>query len=123
MAPLQQWDALIAFMRIVRESLDTSILVFTGYGLDEIAARPDSHDLLELVNVLVAGRYNERLRLGTALRGSSNQEVMLLTDRHTHEEIEATPTSELLILSDGSIVASGVDPIYRLIPFQGVVGV
>jgi hypothetical protein len=66
---------------------------------------------LQHVDVLVAGRYVERKPLGKALRGSSNQRAVLLTDRYTARDIEDTPTTEVRIDSSGLVTLTGVDPL------------
>ncbi len=108
--PLEQPAPVAALLRGARAA-GLSTLVFSGYTLDEIRARPGGPDVLDALDVLIDGRYQAGARLAEGLRGSSNQQVRLLTDRHTLAEIEATPLAEVQIGPDGTIVLTGVAPL------------
>jgi anaerobic ribonucleoside-triphosphate reductase activating protein len=108
--PFEQPDGLLALLSGLRERMDTSLLVFSGYTLEEIDSLPLGSEILGCLDVLIAGRYSERQRLGLGLRGSANKEIHLLSDRHTLAEIEGTPTAEVLIDAAGRIAITGIDP-------------
>jgi anaerobic ribonucleoside-triphosphate reductase activating protein len=63
------------------------------------------------VDVLIDGRYRAAERLGAGLRGSRNQQIHLLSERHTLAEVEATPTGEVRISASGELVLTGVAPL------------
>ncbi len=109
--PLQQADAVLALLRGVRAATELSVLLFSGYTLDEIEALPHGPDILSLLDVLIDGRYEAPTRVGRDLRGSANQRVHLLSDRYCAAEIAATPEAEIHIAADGSFTMSGVAPI------------
>ncbi len=109
--PFEQPHALLALLRGLRERMDTSLLIFSGFTLEEIKRRPLGSEILDCVDILIAGRFLERQRLGCGLRGSSNKRIHLLTERHCLEEIEATPTAELLIDASGRVAITGIDPL------------
>lgn len=111
----QQPRALLALLRGVKERTDLSVLVFSGYGLDEIRRRPLGEETLRYVDVLVDGRYEASRHHGLGLRGSSNQRVHLLTLRYGQDDVEGVPTGEILIDQQGRVTVSGVDPL-RLQP-------
>jgi anaerobic ribonucleoside-triphosphate reductase activating protein len=108
--PLQQADAARALLDAARR-LGLSTLAFSGYTLDEIRALPGGPDVLARLDVLIDGRYLAGDRLATGLRGSANQRIHLLTNRHTLADVEATPVAEIRIGKDGSLVLTGVDPL------------
>jgi anaerobic ribonucleoside-triphosphate reductase activating protein len=108
--PFEQAEGLLALVRGVREGTRLSILVFSGLTLEEIRRRPLGPSILNHVDVLVDGRYAGRHRLSTGLRGSDNQQVNLLTDRYSVEQIESTPVGEVLVATNGRITLTGVDP-------------
>jgi anaerobic ribonucleoside-triphosphate reductase activating protein len=108
--PFEQPLALLALARGLRERFSPSLLVFSGYTLEEIRSRPLGREILESVDVLIDGRYAGRRRLGRALRGSSNKRIQLLSDRHTMEEIEAAPEAEIMVDPQGRIAITGIDP-------------
>lgn len=108
--PFQQAEAAIAVLEVAR-TLGLSTLAFSGYTLDEIRALPAGPSVLSLLDVLVDGRYVSAERLGSGLRGSSNQRMHRLTERYTVAELEATPVAEVRIARDGEVVLTGVNPI------------
>lgn len=109
--PLEQPEAALALARAVREQTRLSILVFSGFAIDEIREQPLGPAILDSIDVLIDGRYRAPERLGTGLRGSANQRIQLLTDRYTRVEVEATPEAEVRIAADGSIILTGVAPL------------
>lgn len=66
-----------------------SVMIFSGYTLEEARALPDPDvaDLLALTDILVDGRYDRNLP-DTARRwiGSTNQQIHFLTDRYRAED-------------------------------------
>jgi anaerobic ribonucleoside-triphosphate reductase activating protein len=108
--PFEQPLALLALARGLRERFSLSLLVFSGYTLEEIRCRPLGREILDGIDVLIDGRYSGRRRLGRALRGSSNKRIRLLSDRHTLEEIEAAPVAEIMVDPQGRIAITGIDP-------------
>lgn len=109
--PLEQPEAVLALVERVRQASGLSILVFSGYTIDEIRAQPLGPRILAHVDVLVDGRYQAGLRLGRNLRGSTNQRIHLLTERYGLDEVEATPEAEILIDAQGRVTLTGVSPL------------
>lgn len=79
--PFEQSGPLLRFLRAVRGTFP-DILVYTGWTLSEIrggAAGEDGIRCLDLIDVLIDGRYTEALNEpDCVLRGSSNQVVHFL---------------------------------------------
>jgi anaerobic ribonucleoside-triphosphate reductase activating protein len=108
--PLQQPEAARALLDAAR-ALGLSTLAFSGYTIDEIRALPGGPEVLARLDVLIDGRYVAGERLATGLRGSANQRIQRLTERHTLAEVEATPVAEIRIGRDGEVVLTGVNPL------------
>jgi anaerobic ribonucleoside-triphosphate reductase activating protein len=108
--PLQQPEAARALLDAAR-ALGMSTLAFSGYTIDEIRGLPGGPAVLERLDVLIDGRYVAGERLAAGLRGSANQRIHLLTDRHSLAEVEATPVAEIRIGKGGEVVLTGVNPI------------
>jgi len=108
--PMQQPDAALALLRRAR-SLGLTTLMFSGYTRAEIEAEPLGPAVLAALDVLVDGRYVAADRLATGLRGSANQRIVLLTDRYTRADVEATPVAEVRIGPTGELTLTGVDPL------------
>ena len=113
--PFQQPRALLALLRSVRARTALSVVIFSGYRLDEIRRRPLGDETLRYMDVLVDGRYEAGRHHGMGLRGSDNQHVHLLTTRYCLDDIEGVPHGEVLIDQQGRVTVSGVDPL-RLQP-------
>ncbi|MCA9680033.1 MAG: radical SAM protein [Myxococcales bacterium] len=108
--PLEQAAGVLALLRGARAQ-GRSTLVFSGFALDELRARPLGPEIVAELDVLIDGRYVARERLGVGLRGSANQQVRLLTDRYAEADIAAVPEAEVRIGPDGAVVLSGVAPL------------
>ena len=106
--PFAQPEPLAELLAAVRARTALSILVFSGYTLAQIRRDERRARALRYVDVLIAGRYAARRRAGTALLGSANQAIHLLSARHRMEEIRATPECEIHIGSDGTTTVTGI---------------
>jgi anaerobic ribonucleoside-triphosphate reductase activating protein len=111
--PFEQPDAALALVSAVRARTGLSILIFSGYTIEEIRELPHLQGpaILAHIDVLVDGRYEARRRLGRGLRGSVNQRIHLLGDRYRAGDVEATPEAEIRIDARGQVVLTGVDPL------------
>ena len=104
--PFAQARALARVGRAAREA-GLSVFVFTGFELDELT-RPRDRELLEVTDVVVAGRYIEQQRaLGLPWRGSSNQRVHFLTGRYSKAELGEVTMAEVWLEGDGKVTLCG----------------
>lgn len=88
-------------------NLGLSVFVFTGYDLSELTT-PAHRALLDVTDVLVAGRYVEAERTeGLIWRGSANQRVHFLTERYGAAEMKEAPELEIVLGPDGGLVVTG----------------
>ena len=112
--PFEQAAPLARFAAGARD-LGLSVMVFSGFTLEELRARTDAgtRDLLRVIDVLVDGRYDaarpEPRRLWV---GSDNQRFHYLTDRYSREiEVPAADRPlrevEVRIGPDGRIQSNG----------------
>jgi anaerobic ribonucleoside-triphosphate reductase activating protein len=108
--PLQQRHALLALLGRIRAETDLSALVFTGYTWQEVGAMRDSAALLGHIDVLIAGRYDQRQHLAAGLRGSASKTIHLLSNRYCLADIETVPATEVIIDEQGEVVLTGIDP-------------
>jgi anaerobic ribonucleoside-triphosphate reductase activating protein len=82
--PFEQPQAVAALCRSAR-ALGLGVLVFTGFTLAELRARPDAAELLAAVDTLVDGRFDARRREPVGGRrwiGSTNQQIVHITERY-----------------------------------------
>ncbi len=108
--PLEQAAELLAFLLRVRERTSLSLVLFTGFSLDEIRGIRHGPEIMAQADVLITGRFVQEQRLSSGLRGSANQEIHLITHRYTRAEISDTPPAEVSIDAEGNVSLSGVDP-------------
>ena len=109
--PFAQPDALYQLVCWIKQNTDLSILVFSGYTCKEIHNQAQGAEILELIDVLIDGRYIDSMHLGYGLLGSTNQNIRLLSSRYTIEEISSTPECEIIIDIKGNMILSGVEPV------------
>jgi anaerobic ribonucleoside-triphosphate reductase activating protein len=108
--PLEQPESLLHLVRGVRERTLLSVVLFSGLARERIQEVSLAQEILASVDVLIAGPFIRELRTGKNLRGSSNQEVHLLSNRYDALQIAGTPISEVHIDSRGMISVTGIDP-------------
>ena len=109
---LQQLPALIAFLVDIRKKTNLSLLLFSGYTLQEIHKMPKAGFLISLVDVLITGRYISSQRLARGLIGSANKTAHFLSDRYSQSDLDAVPEAEVILNKNGDIIFSGIDPFY-----------
>lgn len=125
--PLQQKEGVAALLRRVKAETNLSTVVFSGFSWEEIekmrkkeqatSNQPTSAEnsyplaLLHDVDVLIAGRYVQQLRIARDLRGSSNKKLHFLTDRYTAADFATVPEAEIVITPDGEVILSGIEPL------------
>ena len=84
--PFLQAEALFRLISSVREKRDFGVIVYTGFTLEQLKAKndPSINLLLESIDILIDGLFDESLNDGVSLRGSSNQNVYQLTKRYAN---------------------------------------
>ena len=84
-----------------------SVMVFTGYESSEIECS-DKVKIKSVADILITGRYDEKLRtLDHQWIGSTNQQILFLTDRYKDFEIENGNYMEIDIEEDGKLTVMG----------------
>jgi anaerobic ribonucleoside-triphosphate reductase activating protein len=109
--PFEQPQGLLALVEGVRARTALSVVVFSGFSRAEIEARPLGPTILNHLDVLIDGRYVDKLRVARGLKGSRNQSIVTLSSRYSAAQIDATPEAEITIAADGTVTISGVDPL------------
>ena len=68
-------------------------------------------EVLNYVDVLIAGRYDQAERVARGLRGSANKTVHLLTSRYTLDDLRRVPAAEVILSPAGNALISGIEPL------------
>jgi len=114
--PFDQPAALLEVLGRAR-ALKLSTVVYTGFELVELEHDPVRAPSLELVDVLVAGAYEEGLAEPTRLaRGSTNQILHFLTERYSLDDFYMPGRVEVVISEDGIVTGTG----FSRVPVQRV---
>lgn len=103
--PFLQAKELLELVMALRKHCD-SIVIFSGFYLHEILNIPRGPQILLYVDVLIDGRYDPLSLANHGLRGSSNQTVHLLTNRHSYEELQERQI-EITIDPKGKLTMTG----------------
>jgi anaerobic ribonucleoside-triphosphate reductase activating protein len=118
--PLEQPAAVAAFCREIRARTNLGIIILSGFTQSEIEADPARMAAVTDADMIIAGRYNASLHLGTGLRGSSNKEYWARTGRYCARDFAAVPDLEIAVAADGMITVSGMPD--GMVTFGGMPG-
>lgn len=77
--PFLQQEPLCELIRIVRNQKDLGVIIYTGYSNKEIA----NTKLASMADIIIDGEYIQEQNDDMSLRGSSNQNVICVTDRYS----------------------------------------
>ena len=84
--PFLQADALAEFLEAVTARRDYGVIIYTGFGHEELVSRAAGDSgidkLLGFVDILIDGPYVEALDDAKPYRGSSNQRIIQLSERY-----------------------------------------
>jgi anaerobic ribonucleoside-triphosphate reductase activating protein len=82
--PMAQAGALAELVDVIRERRDWSVMSYSGFTLEHLRWHGDAaqNRLLDRLDVLVDGPYLADRHADLLWRGSDNQRIHLLTDRH-----------------------------------------
>lgn len=79
--PFLQIESLVNLIRRVREKKDIGVIIYTGMKFCEIK----ESELTKVSDMIIDGEYRDELNDNLSLRGSSNQQVCLITERYKEE--------------------------------------
>jgi len=104
--PLDQIDEVFQLCTECKKT-GLSVMVFTGYELSEIR-NSDKVKIMSVADILITGRYDEKLRtLNHQWIGSTNQQILFLTDRYKDFGIENGNYMEIDIEENGKMTILG----------------
>lgn len=87
--PFLQADALALFVNSIRQTIDMGVIIYSGFTLSELSEKSKSDEgvrtLLKLTDILIDGRYEKALDDERPYIGSSNQRIILLSDRYVDD--------------------------------------
>ena len=101
--PGEQAEAVADFCERVRAG-GLTVMLYSGYTLNELRARPGADRLLDAIDLLVDGRYEQTLpERKRRWLGSTNQVMHFLTSRYAADDARFTTanTVELRLTREG----------------------
>lgn len=105
--PLQQLEN-ITWLTQKLKAHNVSVMLYSGYDMDEITHHQDRAEVLKYVDILISGRYEQERRNTHLLwRGSDNQQIHFLTDRYKNYQIEECNQVEITIDDHGGVTTLG----------------
>lgn len=104
--PFDQFEELKKFVKELSKCV-ASLIIYTGYELEEIYKK-QLFEVLNKVDILITGRYVEKLR-NTEKQwiGSTNQKIIFLSDKYDNTVLENARYVEVLIDEFGKIRCLG----------------
>lgn len=110
--PFLQAAELYSMVKILKRKSKLSIVIFTGFYLEEIieADTIEWKQLLSVTDLLVAGPYEKEKPSKIPLIGSSNQKIHFLSKRYLHlkQSILNNPKQiEIHIKPDSTVIVNG----------------
>lgn len=107
--PFLQEEALFELLTVMRSQSKLSIIVFSGFTFAELNAEAGRERCLPLIDALVCGPYKEELPPDYEhFCSSSNQALVLLSERYRYEDFSDLPLQECIIDADGVQHMSGI---------------
>lgn len=114
--PMIQASAVADILAWCKENTDLNTILFSGYTLSALrkSKDPDIQRVLEMLDVIIDGRYVQEKRAMDDIRGSNNQRIHHLNNRRLANASFSRRTAEYMIDNRNggnlSIVQSGFTP-------------
>ena len=109
--PLQQIDEVIELTSQIKSQTNLGIIILTGYNPDELHQLPKINLLTKNVDLIIAGRFREKLKIKSGLRGSSNKSYWHISDYYKKSDLNNIPIMEVITNDSGEAIISGIDPV------------
>lgn len=109
--PFLQAKELVNLLTMVQQQRpELTTIVFSGYQYEELCEFDEACKLLNMIDILIDGPYMENLNDNKGLRGSSNQNIIHLTDRLSEfvDDMQIGTRRSEMVIVDGSIVRIGI---------------
>ena len=105
--PFDQYRPVLELVKCIRQKSDLSIILYTGYEVEQLKTKNQT-EVFDYIDILIAGPYRQELRtMNGGLIGSTNQQIIFLTDRYSEDDLPQTNEIEINIESDGSLTILG----------------
>lgn len=116
--PFLQENELSYMLGKIKSKSNLGVIIYTGYKFDEIK----NSSLTKYADLIIDGEYVEELNDNLSLRGSSNQNVIVLTERYSDKVDEyygAKGRKTELIFDKGRVQLVGIPTKKNLKLYKG----
>lgn len=113
--PFDQAESIIKLCNILKSEKDLSLMSYTGYHYDDLlkSGTKSQQEMLSILDILVDGPFIEKEQSDVLWRGSSNQKIYFLTERHS-DYIDKTNMSgvgvEIYLDENNNLFWAGIPP-------------
>lgn len=101
--PLELLDLVIALERITKD-----IIVFTGYNYDVLIHDKDTSNVLQHISVLIDGIFDDTKKDKHGLRGSINQQIIVLRNQEKYSHLEYCDREIQTVLYKNKLLSIGI---------------
>jgi anaerobic ribonucleoside-triphosphate reductase activating protein len=108
--PLQQIKSVITLVRGIKAIGNIGTIVLTGYSHEKCIKLSGYKTLKQFTDVLIAGPFMQDFKIQEGIRGSSNKELLFLTDYYNYKEFSHIPPVEVFVDLEGSLSITGIKP-------------
>ncbi len=108
--PFQQLAELIELIALIKQHTKLGIIILTGYTLKELKNFQDLDSVVQNVDLIIAGRFNQNLKLQSGLRGSSNKNYWFTSNFYKKMDLDCIPLLEVITNHAGEMIISGIEP-------------
>lgn len=99
--PFLQAMNLAHLLKLVNDKRpELGVIVYTGLLYEDLKKDEDVAEFLSRIDILVDGEYVEELDDNAAMRGSSNQHILLLTNRYSINELPTERKNKVIFDSN-----------------------
>jgi len=100
--PFDQYEELLSLLKQIRK-IELSIIVYTGYSIEEITNKQET-EVLNYIDIIITNQFDENQKTEKGgLIGSSNQEIVFLTNRYSKNDLSKQNEIEISINENGQI--------------------
>lgn len=112
--PFLQISPLVKLIKMLKEKTQLDIICFTGFDYSQLKNKKDENTkyILANIDILIDGKYVEEKNENNYLRGSSNQNMIFLSERYKKYENDMKNLKnrniEIMWINDREIFIAGI---------------
>ena len=107
--PFRQAKALHELLQLLKEQNSPTVIVFSGYSFEKLQIEAECAASLPFIDALICGPYRQDLPPAyDCFCSSSNQELVLLSNRFHYADFTDLPLGEYIIDEKGNAILSGI---------------